>query len=475
MKQILSKINIKYKIIILFLFFSIIPALVYFFNHPKSIIFKNNHPEIEINEQFNYLNNIEKVKDGQKKEVTCDTSQLDIHHLGDYQIIYHYNDEQYEMTVHVVDTKKPQFDVHNLEIDLGMNPQASDMVENIQDDTKTKIQFAKKYKFNQEGKVKVKIKVIDEAGNETLKSAIVTILSKDEEKPTISGVEEKTIPLNSSFDPQNGVVCHDNRDPSPKLKIDASELDTSQEGNYTIIYKVTDRSGNQTVVNRIITVSKSAQIGTYEQTQEKIVYLTFDDGPSANTEKILDILDKYDAKATFFVTGNNQQYNYLIKEAYERGHTIGLHSYCHNYDEIYQSATAYFQDLDKIGQMVKEEIGFVPKFIRFPGGSSNAVSKKYNQGIMTVLTKQVIQHGYQYYDWNCGTGDAEANHVLTQKIITTATSASDNNLVMLAHDTQAKSTTVEALPQIIEYYKEKGYTFKAINDQSYVPHHHVNN
>ena len=205
------------------------------------------------------------------------------------------------------------------------------------------------------------------------------------------------------------------------------------------------------------------------------MYLTFDDGPSENTKKIMDILAKYDAKATFFVTGRNQDYNYLIKDAYNAGHTIALHTYSHEYSTVYASVDAYFDDLNKVGQMVKKEIGFVPHYIRFPGGSSNTVSRRYCQGIMSTLTKEVVEKGYQYYDWNGDSTDASGNHVAVDKLIRNGTSCHDNNVMILCHDTQAKDTTVQALPAIIEHYKNLGYTFKGIDDATYAPHQSVNN
>ena len=194
-----------------------------------------------------------------------------------------------------------------------------------------------------------------------------------------------------------------------------------------------------------------------------------------NTKKIMDILAKYDAKATFFVTGRNQDYNYLIKDAYNAGHTIALHTYSHEYSTVYASVDAYFDDLNKVGQMVKKEIGFVPHYIRFPGGSSNTVSRRYCQGIMSTLTKEVVEKGYQYYDWNGDSTDASGNHVAVDKLIRNGTSCHDNNVMILCHDTQAKDTTVQALPAIIEHYKNLGYTFKGIDDATYAPHQSVNN
>lgn len=96
---------------------------------------------------------------------------------------------------------------------------------------------------------------------------------------------------------------------------------------------------------------------------------------------------------------------------------IGLHTYCHDYKTVYTSVDAYFDDLNKIGNMVKDLIGFVPRYIRFPGGSSNTISRKYSQGIMTILSKEVINRGYQYYDWNGDSTDASGNNVPVSKLL----------------------------------------------------------
>ena len=96
-------------------------------------------------------------------------------------------------------------------------------------------------------------------------------------------------------------------------------------------------------------VQPGVSVGTTEQSDEKIVYLTLDDGPSDNTQAVLDILDKYNAKATFFVTGEMPEYKDMIKAAYDKGHTIGMHTYSHDYAKVYASVDAYFQDLDQIG------------------------------------------------------------------------------------------------------------------------------
>lgn len=300
-----------------------------------------------------------------------------------------------------------------------------------------------------------------------------TIQVVDTQKPVFKGIDDLTVSLNTAPDLKAGVKVSDNSLENIQYKIDQQKLDTSKEGTYEVLYKAKDSSGNKTTVKRKIYVVK--KIGSNKQSNEKVVYLTFDDGPSANTQKIMDILAKYDAKATFFVTGRNQDYNYLIKDAYQAGHTIALHTYSHEYSTVYASVDAYFDDLNKVGQMVKKEIGFVPHYIRFPGGSSNTISRRYCQGIMSTLTKKVIEQGYQYYDWNGDSTDASGNHVAVAKLIRNGTLCHDNNVMILCHDTQAKDTTVQALPSIIEHYKNLGYTFKGIDDATYAPHQSVNN
>ena len=143
----------------------------------------------------------------------------------------------------------------------------------------------------------------------------------------------------------------------------------------------------------------------YKNNGEKIVYLTFDDGPSKNTQRVLDILDQYGAKATFFVVGHDPDHYDMIKKAYDDGNTIGLHSFTHDYAQVYSSEDAYFNDLDQIAQVVNDQIGYVPYLVRFPGGSSNTISEKYCPGIMDVLVNDVPARGYQYYDWNASSGD----------------------------------------------------------------------
>ena len=204
----------------------------------------------------------------------------------------------------------------------------------------------------------------------------------------------------------------------------------------------------------------------------KTVYLTFDDGPSIYTKEILDTLDKYGVKATFFVVNGKQ--NHLMKEIVNRGHQIGLHTYTHRYDILYKSEQAYYDDLNKINEVVKNETGVETKLIRFPGGSSNAISKKYSKGLMTKLTASVVENGYYYYDWNCTNGDAEGAKTVTDQLrYCSKFPRSANEIVVLMHDN--KKLTAQSLPYIIEYYKACGMKFGILTPEVTGAHHPVHN
>ena len=211
-----------------------------------------------------------------------------------------------------------------------------------------------------------------------------------------------------------------------------------------------------------------------QNADKKICFLTFDDGPSKNTPKILDILDRYNIKATFFVIGRGK--TEYMKDIVDAGHAIGLHSYSHEFSQIYQSETAYFEDLQKLSDLVRETTGVTTTLMRFPGGSSNTASKKYCNGIMTALTKSVEQKGYAYFDWNCDSHDADSATVPASQIINSIKRESGaQHLTVLMHDAGVKTTTVEALPAIIEYLQEQGYGFQKLNKIVKPYHHSINN
>lgn len=207
---------------------------------------------------------------------------------------------------------------------------------------------------------------------------------------------------------------------------------------------------------------------------KKVVYLTFDDGPSNVTPKILKILRDEGVHATFFVTGQDPSCFDYIRQAYEQGNAIAAHTYSHKFS-IYSTYQSYFEDLNRIQSVIKQMTGSRSKIIRFPGGSSNTVYYKnsHDSLYMVRLTQAVRDSGYQYVDWNADSGDASGINVPSSTLIKRACSASHNDVCLLMHDTYGKGTTAEALPTIIHYFKEHGYEFATLKDPSYVCHHGI--
>lgn len=200
------------------------------------------------------------------------------------------------------------------------------------------------------------------------------------------------------------------------------------------------------------------------------VYLTFDDGPSANTDQILDILDEYGVKATFFVVGKegyNDQYRCIVEE----GHTLGMHSYSHVYRDIYESVEAYGQDLEKLHTYLYELTGVDSRIVRLPGGSSNTVSKDKIQDIIAYLGQQ----GMTYYDWNVSSGDAASGYVSAQQIADNVLNhvSEHHTSIVLMHDASGKNTTVEALPIILEKILESDNMVLLPITEDTVPIQHV--
>ncbi len=179
------------------------------------------------------------------------------------------------------------------------------------------------------------------------------------------------------------------------------------------------------------------------------VYLTFDDGPSIYTDDILDILAEYNVKATFFVIGRENTASYArYLRIVEEGHTLGMHSYSHVYNDIYASPEAFAEDVQRIRSLLEDVTGQTPVFYRFPGGSSNDVSRTDVRELAQYLESQ----GIIYYDWNVSSGDAGKVPLTSDQIVRNALNGiqTRDTTVILFHDTAAKKSTVYALPQIIE-------------------------
>ncbi len=201
------------------------------------------------------------------------------------------------------------------------------------------------------------------------------------------------------------------------------------------------------------------------------VYLTFDDGPSSNTEAILDILASYDVKATFFVTGKQQEmYLPLYQRIVEEGHTLGMHSYSHRYGDIYASKEQFAEDLSDLQEFLYDATGVWSRFYRFPGGSSNGVSKVPMEELADYLTEENIY----YLDWNVSCGDATGRNLRPQQLADNVTQNVEKyqTAVVLLHDASDKTSTVEALPLIIEKIQSmEKVEFAPVDDEMHMVHH----
>lgn len=318
--------------------------------------------------------------------------------------------------------------------------------------------------------------VKDSSGNRTTTER--KIIKEDKKSPTITLKGNKTIyvKLNSKYN-ESGATAEDNCDGdlTNKIKI-SNSVNTSKTGTYKVTYEVTDSKGNTTKEERTVIVYNKNNTPT-GITKTGTIYLTFDDGPSATiTPKVLKILKEKKVPATFFVINHSNDLNYLIKQEYEAGHTVALHSYTHNYKTIYSSSAAYFSDLQKISDKVKSITGEETKIIRFPGGGSNTISRRYNKGIMTYLTSEVINRGYHYFDWNVSSGDAGESKNKTQVYNAVTKNLRHNRAnVVLMHDFENNYKTLNALSDIIDYGIKNGYTFLAIDMTTPLIRHGVNN
>ncbi len=203
---------------------------------------------------------------------------------------------------------------------------------------------------------------------------------------------------------------------------------------------------------------------------ERVAYLTFDDGPSELTDDVLDILKQYDVKATFFVNGHTDEHSIeMYQRIVQEGHTIGMHSYTHDYKEIYASLNAFSSDFDRIMNLIYDSTGVASVFYRFPGGSSNTVSKQD----MSLFIRFLDEQGITYFDWNVASGDATNAPYTTSTVVENIMRdvVKYKTSVVLMHDSGNKQRTVEALPIVIRRLQKEGIKMAAIDEDTRVIQH----
>lgn len=394
-----------------------------------------------------------------KIEVTS-LGTVDTNKIGTYEITYTAKNKQIKKIISVLDTEKPVITIKDEEIIACPNTSDINISYTVSDNYTQDLKVNKIIKDNN-----LILEAIDSSENKT--TIIREIKFLDNEKPKINLKGEKTIYLiKGEKYKEPGYEATDNciKNMTEKVKV-TNNININKVGKYEINYEASD-GFNKTVVNRIVYVyEKKPDISI----GDKVIYLTFDDGPSVYTKELLNILKEYNVKATFFVTGNgNREY---IKKAYNEGHSIGIHTYSHVYKNVYASEEAYFNDLEKVQKIIKEQTGEESRLVRFPGGSSNTVSR-FNKGIMTRLSKELERRGYKYFDWNVSSSDTVKSN--SDDIANTVIRRlKKGNNIVLQHDT--KYYSVKAVRKIIEYGLANGYTFAKLDVTSPTVHHGINN
>ena len=344
--------------------------------------------------------------------------------------------------------------------------------------------------------------VKDSFGNTA--SAQRLVIHKDMIPPVISlqGSASLTLEFGQAYQ-EAGALATDNLEGDISSRIQTEGyVNVNQAGSYTIQYSVTDSYGNSASASRQITVKakprppapapQQTQASTKTQTKtqtsaagssapaqpkvsgKRIVYLTFDDGPYQYTEQLLNILAKYNVKATFFVTAAFSQYSHLIGREAREGHTVAMHTATHTAAIMYKDDESFFKDMAAIEKLIVKQTGQQPWLLRFPFGSSNILTRNLNVGIMTRLTKEVVARGYRYTDWNVESGDG-AGTLNSEQVFQNVVNgiAKTPISVVLMHDVQP--ATIQAIESIIQWCLNNGCTLLPITPDTADIHHEVYN
>ena len=473
----MKKSVIKWKIAVVIIGICLLVGITFLLTMPRFIEkdFKNVI-EIPLNESFNkyddvcYGNVFSCHEVDVKEEGSVDTSKV-----GEYDIkyVFSYDNKEIkrEQKIKVVDNKAPNLDVLGNDFKYCPNGNIPKYEVKAIDDYDGDI--SDKVLVSADGD-KLLFSVSDSSGNET--KIFKDARKIDEEVPviTLNGDEKVYLSIGSLYD-ELGAKAVDNCDGdiTDKISIESS-LNNEEAGEYEVVYKVKDSSGLESSVKRIVYVFKKNQVN---ESGSKNVYLTFDDGPSKYTSGLLDVLKKYNVKATFFLTSQNTSKGYddMIKREYNEGHTVAIHSYTHDYAYIYSGVDNYFEDLTNMQNKIYNLTGYKPMIVRFPGGSSNTISKNYDNGshIMSQLSKMLNAKGYRYFDWNVLSGDAGETEDTKQIIKNVTSSLKSGVSVVLQHDT--KGFSVNAVEEIIKYGLENGYSFLPLKMDSPSVEHNINN
>lgn len=462
----------KYILISLISFIVLLIGVIIFYvsliNNTKLYLIGDNVVNVDVFGKYKdkgvVLKRGKKVINSSKYKLTK-KGKVDTSDLGEYKITYtvkySFRTLKVERTIKVLDTVIPELSVNVNEVDRDFCSKKIKQeviysaLDNYDGDITSQVVV-------EESDDKLIYSITDSSGNIARHEVDINYGKKPKNKFYLNGSNPTHVIVNNEY-LEKGASYTDGCGKKIDKEISISGgVDTSIEGTYYINYDV---EGEATLTRKVVV----------EHYTPKTIYLTFDDGPGANTKKILDVLDKYGVKATFFVTNQFPSYQYLIAEEHNRGHQVAVHTYSHKYANIYTSVDDYINDFNMMNEIIKNQTGSYSNIFRFPGGSSNTVSRSYKTGVVTEIANEMTNRGYVYFDWNLSSSDADGKSS-TQKIINTVVGKVDKcstHCVILFHD--YKATTAAAIDPILADLTKRGYKFAVLTESSPTVHSKIAN
>ena len=409
---------------------------------------------------------LNKDKYSYEEESNVNTQKLGEYKVS-YDIKYHLKKYHLERIVNVVDNVKPEIkiNIEKIERDFCTKKDKNKLEYSASDNYDGDL--TDKVEKNEEENNLI-LSVTDSNGNIQNITIPIDYGTKPENYLKLNGNSTIYVTLNGKYT-ENGAAYYDGcgKKLDDKVTISGS-VDTKTVGTYTVTYSV----ANGKKITRKVVVSKPTPSVVTGSGKGKILYLTFDDGPGIYTQKILNTLAKYNVKATFFVTNQFPGYVYLIKNEYQAGHAIAVHTYTHNYN-VYKSVDAYVNDFNKMNSVIEKYTGSKTKIFRFPGGSSNKISKNYSKGVVKKIANYMTNAGYKYFDWDADSGDASgaSRTKIYNNVVNSAKWCS--KCVILMHD--IKPNTANELDHILSTLTSAGYRFGTLSVNSPTVHHTIAN
>ena len=464
----------KLKVIIAIMIVVLIIVAIFLFGTPSVTLIGDEVEKVSYKSEF-IDSGITATYHGQDitSKVVMSTD-IDTNKLGEYKVEYKmpywFGTYTYTRKAMVVDDIAPELTLYGdeeykLSSDKKYEEPGYKAIDNYDGDITDKVERFQEDISDDE--VDVHYKVTDSSGNTAEKIRKVYVY--DGVKPTIELIGDGTVILEIGEEyKEQGAKAYDDKDGDLTDRLTISgDVNTGEEGTYNVTYSVKDNNGNETIVTREVmvgNVGKSAMnVGA-----PGVIYLTFDDGPStSSTPRVLDILKEKGVKATFFILDYNENTEYLVKRIAEEGHSIAIHGASHDYSVAYSSPDSYLNGLDYMKEKIKNTTGVETKIIRFPGGSSNTVSRKYCEGVMSTLARETLKRGYRYFDWNVSSGDAggATSSEAVYSNVTDGLKPTRSNVVLM-HDFSNNEKTIGALSDIIDYGFANGYTYDKISDKT---------